>query len=140
MWKPIPTLVHGILDYVTAPTLVVLPRMLGMSKRMTNVLTGSAVGLLGYSVVTRYELGIFKLLPMVGHLAMDCVSGAMLAGTPFMFGKKRDRNNLTIGLLAGMGLYEIVVALLTQTRTSLDMMESENEIVAVEMEMEPGVV
>jgi len=64
----------------------------------------------------------------------------MLAGAPFVFGKKRDRKNLTIGLLAGMGAYEIVVALLTQTRTSLDMMESENEIIALEVEMEPGVV
>lgn len=53
MNKPISTLVHGILDYVTAPTLIALPRMMGWGTRVTSLLTGAGAGVLGYSVMTR---------------------------------------------------------------------------------------
>lgn len=115
MNRPIPTSVHGVLDYLTAPTLFVLPRALGWNKKITNLLTGSALGLLGYSLMTRYELGLFKVLPMKGHLTLDMMSGAMLAAAPFMLVDKQDRNGTVIGVLAGLGAYEIAAGLLTQT-------------------------
>ena len=112
MFKPIPTLVHGILDYVTAPTLIALPRMMGWGTKVTTLLTGAGVGVLGYSVLTRYELGLLKLLPMQVHLMIDTASGGMLALSPLML-NKRERNVAKIATLVGLGLYETAVAMLT---------------------------
>jgi len=79
MNKPISTKTHGILDYLTVPTLLVLPRMLGVSKKVSTLLTGTAFGLLVYSMLTRYELGLFKLLHIPNEPAIDMLSGTMLA-------------------------------------------------------------
>ena len=92
MFRPISTMVHGILDYVTAPTLIALPRMLGWGQKVTWLLNGAGVGVLGYSLLTRYELGLVKVLPMKVHLAIDMASGGMLALSPFILLKKRERD------------------------------------------------
>lgn len=135
MNKPISTKIHGVLDYLTVPTLIALPRALGWSKNLTNVLTASAAGLLGYSIMTRYELGLFKKLPMIAHLSLDATSGAMLAAAPFVFGKKNDRNKLTIGIFAGLGAYEIAAALLTQTSPSFDVTGDDIQIDIIENDL-----
>ncbi len=120
MNRPISTMMHGILDYVTAPTLMVLPRALGWSQRVTTLLNGAGLGVLAYSVLTRYELGLIRVLPMKAHLALDIASGGMLALSPFMLLKKRDRNVATTATLVGLGLYEIAAGLLTQTESPVE--------------------
>jgi hypothetical protein len=118
MKKPISTKVHGLLDYLSVPTLLVLPRALGCGKKVTGLLTGAAVGLLGYSLITRYELGLFKVLPMKGHLALDLMSGAMLAASPFVLLDEQERNGTMTSVLLGFGTFEIVAASLTQRQPS----------------------
>ncbi len=118
MDKPISTKVHGVLDYYTAPTLMALPRLLGWGQKMTNLLTVAGLGMMGYSFVTRYELGLFKLLPMPGHLAMDVIAGAGLAASPFILLKGEERTPLKTAVLVGFGLYEIIVAPLTRAEPS----------------------
>ena len=81
-WRVLPTSVHGALDYATVGTLLTTPRIFGWSRATRMLLTGSAVGLLGYSLCTRYELGVVKALPMTWHLALDAASGALLCGAP----------------------------------------------------------
>jgi hypothetical protein len=126
MIKPISTRMHGILDYVTAPTLVVLPRMLGWGQRVTLLLNGAGAGVLAYSVLTRYELGLLKVLPMKVHLALDIASGGMLALSPFILLKKRERNVATTATLVGLGLYEVAAGLLTQTQSPVEQADWEN--------------
>jgi hypothetical protein len=118
MFRPIPTNVHGVIDYLTAPTLFVLPRMMKWNEGLTNTMTGASLGMLTYSMMTRYELGLFKLLPMKTHLALDAVAGASLAVAPFFVQKPLQRTLLNVGVTAGMGLFEIAMALLTQTEPS----------------------
>ena len=140
MFKPIPTLIHGILDYVTAPTLIALPRMMGWGTRITALLTGTGTGVLGYSVMTRYELGLLKVLPMKTHLMIDMASGGMLALSPLML-KKRERNVANIATLVGLGLYEITVAMLTQTRSPMEQAEVDFEIDVLSIDqLEPTAV
>lgn len=80
------------------------------------LLTGAALGTLGYSVMTRYELGLLKLLPMKGHLTLDFVNGATLATAPFLLLQEEERDATTTGLLIGLGVYEIAASLLTRTQ------------------------
>ena len=53
---------HGMLDYLTAGALLALPRALGWSKPATSLLTNTAAATVGYSLLTRYELGVVKVL------------------------------------------------------------------------------
>ena len=39
-----------------------------------------------YRLLTDYELGLVRLLPMPAHLALDAMSGALLASWPWLLG------------------------------------------------------
>jgi hypothetical protein len=67
--KPISTRTHGIVDYLSVATLYGLPRLLRWNAEVARLLTGVAAGTLGYSLLTRYELGLVKVLPMPSTLA-----------------------------------------------------------------------
>jgi hypothetical protein len=118
MFRPIPTSVHGVLDYITAPTLFVLPRVMKWNQGVTNTMTGASLGMLGYSMMTRYELGLFKVLPMKTHLTLDAVAGAAMVVAPFVVQKPLQRTMLNVGVMVGMGLFEIAASLMTQTEPS----------------------
>ncbi len=104
------TKTHGVLDYTSVVALLALPRTMGWSKPVTNILTASALGTLVYSLLTRYELGARKVLPVKTHLGLDALSGLLLAIAPFVFLREKQNVNTT---LLGIGLFEISAALLT---------------------------
>lgn len=107
----ISTRTHGVLDLLSAGTLIALPRMLGWGERLTNALTNVAIGTLGYSLLTDYEFGVLRILPMRGHLAIDAMSGAALCASPAMF-PEEDRS--THATLVALGLFELGAALMTR--------------------------
>lgn len=116
-WQLIPTRVHGILDYAMGLLLIVLPFLPGFPRLGGNgietwlpIVLGA--GALVYSLLTNYELGLFKALPMPLHLGLDFMSGALLAASPWLFGF-HDTVYLPHLLL---GLAEVGAALLTKTR------------------------
>ncbi len=110
--KPISTHAHGVLDYLTAGALLALPRTLGWGPGVTRLLTNAAIGTVVYSLLTRYELGLVKVLPMKGHLALDGMSGALLCAAPFLLLDEDERD--ATGPLIGLGLFEIIVPLLSR--------------------------
>ena len=112
MRKPIPTKVHGVLDYMTAAFLPVLPRAMGWSKTVTRLLDCAGATAAAYSLMTRYELGAVKVLPMKAHLAMDAVSGGALIGAAMVL---EDEDPDVRATLAAIGAWEIGAALLTRT-------------------------
>ena len=108
----IPTRVHGVLDYLVGLLLIVAPWLFGFADNSaaTYVPVVLGIGALLYSVMTRYELGLIRVLPMTVHLAMDIASGVLLAASPWLFGFA-DRiawPHVVFGLL------EIGVAIMTQ--------------------------
>ena len=115
-WRVLPTSVHGVLDYATVGTLATAPRVFGWSRATKTLLTGSAVGLLGYSLCTRYELSVMKVLPMTWHLALDAASGALLCAAPLAL---RNEKSSAKAALVGFGLFELTAALTTQLQPSL---------------------
>ncbi|MBX6315225.1 MAG: hypothetical protein IRY99_20290, partial [Isosphaeraceae bacterium] len=106
------TRTHGLLDLLTAGTLLALPRALGWSERVTKLTTNAALGTLGYSLLTRYEFGLLKVLPMEAHLALDAASGAAFCASPLLLA---DEEPEVKQALAGIGLFELFAALTTRT-------------------------
>src|SRR5687768_6816136 len=75
----ISTEAHGMLDYMTVGTMLLLPRMLGWNRNLTRLMTGAAAITFIYSMMTRYEFGMIKMLPMRTHLIMDGLNGLFFA-------------------------------------------------------------
>jgi hypothetical protein len=109
--KPISTKMHGILDYTSAAALVAIPRIFGWNKTATRLLTGAALAHTGYSLLTNYELGVKKVIPMKTHLALDAGASMLLGTVPFLT-QKVDRNT-ALGIL-GLSLYEAAVVVNSQ--------------------------
>ena len=116
-WQFIPTRVHGVLDYLMGLLLIVLPFLPGFPRVGTNaaatwIPVALGAGALVYSLVTNYELGLFRVLPMPVHLAFDFLGGALLAASPWLFG---FHHQVYLPHLV-LGLFEIGAALFTSTR------------------------
>ena len=113
----ISTHTHGILDYITGIALVAAPWLFGFARggAETVIPVVLGLGLLVYSLLTRYELGVFKVLPFKAHLTMDLISGVLLASSPWVFGFSEF---VYLPHLL-VGLFEIGAALMTHTRPSL---------------------
>jgi hypothetical protein len=99
----IPTRVHGILDYLMGVLLIAAPWLFGFADvrpaMMIFVVLGISVII--YSLITDYELGAARVLPMPVHLWLDLLSGLLLAASPWLFGFA-DRiawPHVTFGLL-----------------------------------------
>ena len=84
----IETKIHGYIDYLMGLFLIISPWILGFANggavQWVPVILG--VGTIVYSLVTDYELGLLKMIPMKGHLMIDLFAGILLAASPWIFG------------------------------------------------------
>ena len=90
--RPVDSTLHGVVDYTAGAVLVtVFPRLAGISgtRAARQVRTAAAVHA-GYSALTKYPLGIVKLIPFQVHLALDAGGALALAATPFVTGQYED--------------------------------------------------
>jgi len=118
--KFIPTKVHGALDYIVAVALFFAPNIF-----MFNDVGGAAVlvprilgvGLLLYSLLTNYEWGVFKAIPMRVHLAFDTIAALFLAASPFLFGFADEKVNAWLPHVV-VGLAVILVVICSKSNPS----------------------
>ena len=103
---------HGVLDYVVGGAIALLPHALKCSKKTTRFLQAAGYGAGVYSMLTDYERGVLKVLPMEGHLALDALSGAGLITVAMLLNHETPPNR---AILAGIGAFEITVASFTST-------------------------
>ncbi len=84
----IPTRTHGVLDYVVGALLLVVPYILGFADGTAAQWVPQILGLvaIGGALMTDYELGVVRVIPMPVHLMIDIASGALLALSPWLFG------------------------------------------------------
>jgi hypothetical protein len=78
----VPTLVHGIADYVVGMIVLGLPFYYGLtgSQRMPFVVLG--VFVIIYSVFTDYEAGLVRFLRLRFHLLLDALFGVAMLFIP----------------------------------------------------------
>jgi hypothetical protein len=109
--KFISTAVHGMLDYFVAVLLIVLPWLVDFNGPQLYVPVALGIATLVYSLLTDYERGVWPLISMRGHLALDILNGLILAASPWLF----HFSDITwLPYLLG-GVMEIIVVLFTQT-------------------------
>ena len=114
--RVIPTQVHAVLDYLTGGTLVAAPRLLGLHGTTAGKILGLAGGIAtAQSLLTDYELGLVRVIPMRAHLTLDAASGAFVAASPWIFGFA-DRGTRYWLPHVVVGATEILAAATTRTR------------------------
>jgi len=115
--RVIPTKVHGAVDMATGPALIAAPTLLRMNGNKGATIPPRAVGAAAIvnALLTDYEFGLKRLLPMRTHLALDAVGGVTLAATPFLTraSKQGVRHWLPHAVL---GANEVFLALTTKQR------------------------
>jgi SPW repeat len=110
----IPTRFHGFLDYIVGVVLIAAPWIFQFSDNTaaTVVPIVLGIGLIAYSLLTDYELGVARVLPMPVHLLFDIAAGAVLAASPWIFGFAGESANVWVPhLLAGIAA--VVLGLVT---------------------------
>jgi hypothetical protein len=108
----IPTRFHAPLDYIVGLALIAAPWIFQFSEHTapTVISIVLGVGLIAYSLLTDYELGVWRVFPMSVHNLYDIGAGAVLAASPWIFGFADEGANvwgpfLVVGLAAiGLGL------------------------------------
>jgi hypothetical protein len=110
---------HGIMDYAMGGALLFAPELFGFRNGGAASMVPRVMGLamIKQSLLTDYELGAMKVIPMKAHLAMDMVAGGLLAASPWLFGfSHRPRNEWMPHVIAGAT--EVATALMTQSQPS----------------------
>src|SRR5258708_29917175 len=95
----VPTQVHGFFDYIGGIALISAPFLFGFVSVGGGAVVLSIVlgiGLIVYSLLTNYELGIpgLKVISMPVHLIFDFVAAVLIAGSPFLLGFYRSAPNV----------------------------------------------
>jgi hypothetical protein len=110
----IPTRIHGMLDYAMGLLLMLSPWMFGFAANgpETWIPVTLGAGAIVYSLLTAYELGAARVIPMNLHLVFDAVAGALLAVSPWVF----NFSHYVWVPHVVLGLLEIGAALMTDPR------------------------
>ncbi|HET6916844.1 MAG TPA: hypothetical protein VFV91_00670 [Gaiellaceae bacterium] len=114
--RVIPTSVHGAIDHVVGPALVLAPTLLRLGRTSPEGITAEAVGGAEaiYSNLTDYELSVKNAVPMKIHLVLDAIGGATLAIVPQLTGARQRGKKHWLPHLA-IGVLEIGLAATTKT-------------------------
>jgi hypothetical protein len=113
----LPAWFHAIADYAVAAALIVVPIVAGGSDKAVaaGIVVGSVVAVV--SMLTRYPLGVLKVLPFTIHSAGDYLAAALLVVAPFAL----SFNNSDTGLSAfciTAGVAVLAVSLITNYQYS----------------------
>jgi hypothetical protein len=113
-FQVIPTRIHGVLDYATGLLLIAAPYLLGFADGSAAQWVPMILGVatIGASLMTRYELGVYGLIPMPMHLMLDAGSAVLLIASPWLFGFA-DR---VYWPHVVVGVFELVVGALSRTQ------------------------
>lgn len=115
----IPTRVHGVLDYIHGSALLTAPELLQTKDEPQAALVSRLAGggATAYTMMTDFELGAVKAISMRTHLLLDALSGALLAGAPWLLGYAKGGPRYWLPH-AFVGVAEVLVAMTTKAEPS----------------------
>jgi hypothetical protein len=106
--RPIDSTLHGVTDYTVGTMLMtVFPRAAGIegTESARQIRAAGAIHA-GYSTLTKYPLGIVKLIPFKVHLGLDAIGALALAATPFVTGQWKKGTSRWVPHVA-LALFEL---------------------------------
>jgi hypothetical protein len=109
---------HSIFDYIIGAVLVVCPSVFGFSDLYParNIFLVLGFGLVIYSLLTDYQLSIFKLIPLPVHMTLDVLAGIALILAPSVFNYRFQLTGGQYALHWIMGLGAMTLVAVTRTR------------------------
>ena len=113
----LPAWLHAVADYAVGAGLIVIALAVGGSGKAVaaGVVVGATV--LVVSVLTKYPLGIVKVLPFTIHSAGDYLAAALLLVSPFLLNFNSTDTGLTaVYIVAGIAV--LGVSLITNYQYS----------------------
>ena len=113
----LPAWLHAIADYAVAASLIVVAAAVGGSTGAvaTGVVVGIVVAVV--SMMTKYPLGVVKVLPFTIHSAGDYLAAALLIGAPFVLNFWSGDTGLSVFYLVAGGAV-LAVSLVTNYQYS----------------------
>jgi hypothetical protein len=116
--KIIPRFFHGVLDYLSGALLLLAPNLFGFAEvggaaAWLPRIAGLIIVL--QAMMTDYELGLVKVVPIAMHLMADYAIGVVLLVAPFVFGIQ-DRSIAATGLLVLVAVIALAGAAMTESR------------------------
>jgi len=113
----IPTRLHAPLDYIVGVALIAAPWIFQFSDiaAATALSVVLGIGLIVYSLLTDYELGVWRTFPMSIHNLFDIAAGALLAASPWLFGFADEGANAWAPFVV-VGVAAIFLGLTTKQR------------------------
>ena len=116
--KIIDTKTHGYIDYIMGIFLIASPSLFSLNVNAIESTVFYIVGVTAiiYSLLTNYELGFLKIIPMKGHLALDIFSGIFLAASPWLLGFA----DIVYMPHLVLGIIEIGAALFTTSKSRIE--------------------
>src|SRR3954453_23188574 len=109
----ISTKTHGLIDYITGAAITLLPAYLKPGPTATTIFETAGAGATAYSMLTDYERGLIKVIPMEANLTMDAMSGAALMAASFLLKDEKPEVRCALGCV---GLFELMTAAMTAPR------------------------
>src|SRR5947209_19172722 len=116
--RVLPAWFHAIADYAVAATLIVVAAAVGGSTEAVAAGVVIGVVVLVVSMLTKYPLGIVKVLPFTVHSASDYLAAALLVLSPFALGFDGSDSGLTAFYIVA-GIAVLAVSLVTNYQYSL---------------------
>src|SRR5688572_14542344 len=112
----IPTRIHGVMDYLGGLLLIAAPWLFGFAAggAETWVPVALGAGMIAAALMTDYEAGLVRMIPMKMHLGTDALMGLFLAASPWLF---QFADHVWIPHMI-LGLMEIGGAATTETRST----------------------
>jgi len=110
MTKPITPKIHGIIDYLSVPLLLLAGPVFAfdaMPAKITSTLAGIV---LVYSAATAYPPGLVKLLSLNAHRVIDIILAAGLIAAPWLLHFEQSSARW---FFVAMGLFTLLVVSMT---------------------------
>jgi hypothetical protein len=106
---------HGALDYGSAILLIAAPWLFGFSdvEPAKSISIGAGILILLMSLMTNYETGMVKVIPMQIHLYADIMLGIFLVISPWVFGFNAETSVFHVI----MGLFAIASGVMTNSES-----------------------
>ena len=113
----LPAWLHAVADYAVGGLLIIVALAVGGSNGAvaTGVVVGAVV--LVVSMLTKYPLGVVKVLPFTVHSAGDYLAAALLLLSPFVLNFHSVDAGLTAFYIVG-GIAVLAVSLITNYQYS----------------------